>query len=179
MNRSPTSAHGTLPGDVPRALRPVLGLLHEIGLREGIASPYAPLRQFVVSRSMTESPGGACGLETRPAIAFPSRRLDDHEAARGSRGWIPEPGRSNRHDHTGRSNDDADGRGFCGVRTAMLKDWRTPPETIASQQAEIRKMVSKGDKTDADAARLFKTHSATVCRLLARSGSTKKTSYAK
>ncbi len=30
------------------------------------------------------------------------------------------------------------------------------------QQAEIRKMVSKGDKTGADAARLFKIHPATV-----------------
>ena len=40
-------------------------------------------------------------------------------------------------------------------------------------------MVSKGDKTAADAARLFKIHPATVCRLLARSGSAKKTTYAK
>ena len=36
------------------------------------------------------------------------------------------------------------------------------------QQVEIRKMVSKGDKTAADAARLFKIHPATVSRLLAR-----------
>ena len=49
----------------------------------------------------------------------------------------------------------------------------------AQQQAEIQKMVSKGDKTAADAARLFKIHPATVCRLLARSGSGKKSSYAK
>jgi DNA invertase Pin-like site-specific DNA recombinase len=35
------------------------------------------------------------------------------------------------------------------------------------QQTEIRKMVSKGDKTAADAARLFKIHPATVSRLLA------------
>ena len=40
------------------------------------------------------------------------------------------------------------------------------------QQAEIRKMVSKGDKTAADAARLFKIHPATVSRLLARPSST-------
>ena len=40
-------------------------------------------------------------------------------------------------------------------------------------------MVSKGDKTAADAARPFKIHPATVCRLLARSASTKKASYAK
>ena len=47
------------------------------------------------------------------------------------------------------------------------------------QQAQIRKMVSKGDRTAADAARLFKIHPATVSRLLARSPSTKKASYAK
>ncbi|MBI4908649.1 MAG: dihydrofolate reductase [Acidobacteria bacterium] len=29
---------------------------YEVGLREGITSPYAPLRQFVVSRSMEQSP---------------------------------------------------------------------------------------------------------------------------
>ena len=53
------------------------------------------------------------------------------------------------------------------------------PKLSPQQQAEIRKMVSKGDKTAADAARLFKIHPATVCRLLARSASTKKTIYAK
>lgn len=53
------------------------------------------------------------------------------------------------------------------------------PKLSPQQQAEIRKMVSKGDKTAADAARLFKIHPATVCRLLARSGSGKKSSYAK
>ena len=49
------------------------------------------------------------------------------------------------------------------------------------QQAEIRKMVSKGDKTAADAARLFKIHPATVSRLLARPSSTvfRKREYAK
>jgi DNA invertase Pin-like site-specific DNA recombinase len=36
------------------------------------------------------------------------------------------------------------------------------------QQSEIRKMVSKGHKTAADAARLFKVHLATVSRRLAR-----------
>jgi dihydrofolate reductase len=29
---------------------------YEVGLREGVTSPYAPLRQFVVSRTMQESP---------------------------------------------------------------------------------------------------------------------------
>ena len=42
------------------------------------------------------------------------------------------------------------------------------PKLSAQQQAEIRKMVSKGNKTAADAARLFKVHPATVGRLLAR-----------
>jgi DNA invertase Pin-like site-specific DNA recombinase len=46
------------------------------------------------------------------------------------------------------------------------------------QQAEIRKMVSKGDKTATDAARLFKIHPATVLRLLAREPHFK-TAYAK
>ena len=45
------------------------------------------------------------------------------------------------------------------------------PKLSPQQQAEIRKMVSRGDKTAADAARLFKIHSGTVCRLLARSAS--------
>src|SRR5713226_8551260 len=43
-----------------------------------------------------------------------------------------------------------------------------PPKLTAQQRAEIRKMVSKGRKTAADAARLFKVHPATVSRLLAR-----------
>ena len=49
------------------------------------------------------------------------------------------------------------------------------------QQAEIRKMVSKDDKTAADAARLFKIHPATVSRLLARPSTTviRKREYAK
>jgi DNA invertase Pin-like site-specific DNA recombinase len=42
------------------------------------------------------------------------------------------------------------------------------PKLSPQQQAEIRKMVSRGDKTAADAARLFKIHPATVSRLLAR-----------
>ena len=44
------------------------------------------------------------------------------------------------------------------------------PKLSPQQQAEIRKMVSKGDKTAADAARLFKVHPATVCRLLDAAG---------
>src|SRR6478672_3031052 len=42
------------------------------------------------------------------------------------------------------------------------------PKLTLQQQAEIRNMVSKGRKTAADAARLFKVHPATVSRLLAR-----------
>ena len=53
------------------------------------------------------------------------------------------------------------------------------PKLSLQQQAEIRKMVSKGNKTAADAARLFKIHPATVSRLLARSPSAKEASYAK
>jgi DNA invertase Pin-like site-specific DNA recombinase len=42
------------------------------------------------------------------------------------------------------------------------------PKLSPQQQAEIRKMISKGRYTAADAARLFKVHPATVSRLLAR-----------
>jgi len=41
-------------------------------------------------------------------------------------------------------------------------------ERSSQQQSEIRKMVSKGQRTAADAARLFKVHPATVSRLMAR-----------
>jgi DNA invertase Pin-like site-specific DNA recombinase len=54
------------------------------------------------------------------------------------------------------------------------------PKLTPQQQVEIRKMVSKGDKTAADAARLFKIHPATVSRLLARTlPSAKKAKHAK
>ena len=55
------------------------------------------------------------------------------------------------------------------------------PKLSSQQQAEIRRMVSKGDKTAADAARLFKIHPATVCRLLAwpPNPPSRKTEYAK
>ena len=52
------------------------------------------------------------------------------------------------------------------------------PKLSPQQQAEIRRMVSKGDKTAADVARLFKIHPATVSRLLAREPRSK-TAYAK
>jgi DNA invertase Pin-like site-specific DNA recombinase len=47
------------------------------------------------------------------------------------------------------------------------------PKLSDQQQSEIRKMITKGDKTAAAAARLFKVHPATVSRLLARSSSRK------
>ena len=55
------------------------------------------------------------------------------------------------------------------------------PKLTPQQQGEIGKMISKGDKTAADAARLFKIHPATVSRLLVRSPqpSARKASYAK
>ena len=49
------------------------------------------------------------------------------------------------------------------------------PKLSERQQAEVRKMVTKGDKTAADAARLFKVHPATVSRLLARPNSSRAT----
>ena len=42
------------------------------------------------------------------------------------------------------------------------------PKLSPQQQAEIRRMIANGDKTAADAARLFNIHPATVSRLLAR-----------
>ena len=41
------------------------------------------------------------------------------------------------------------------------------PKLSSHQRAEITQMVSRGDKTAADAARLFSVHPATVSRLLA------------
>jgi DNA invertase Pin-like site-specific DNA recombinase len=43
------------------------------------------------------------------------------------------------------------------------------PKLRAEQRAEIVQMVSKGNKTAADAARLFGVHPSTVCRLLVAS----------
>jgi DNA invertase Pin-like site-specific DNA recombinase len=52
------------------------------------------------------------------------------------------------------------------------------PNLTPQHQSEIRKMVSRGDKTAADCRRLFKIHPANVSRLLARE-SRPKTAYAK
>ncbi len=43
------------------------------------------------------------------------------------------------------------------------------PKLSERQRAEIRRMVGRGEKSAADAARLFKVHPATVSRLLAES----------
>lgn len=48
------------------------------------------------------------------------------------------------------------------------------PKLTQQQQLEIRKMVAKGDKSAADAARLFEVHAATVTRFLARSAGAKR-----
>ena len=42
------------------------------------------------------------------------------------------------------------------------------PKLSPQQQAEIRMMVGRGEKTAAEAARLFKVHPATISRLLVR-----------
>ena len=46
------------------------------------------------------------------------------------------------------------------------------PKLTPQQQAEIIRMVSKGNKTGADAARLFAVHPATVSRLLSKARAT-------
>jgi DNA invertase Pin-like site-specific DNA recombinase len=53
------------------------------------------------------------------------------------------------------------------------------PKLSDQQQAEIRKMITRGGKTAADAARLFKVHPATISRLLSRAPSGRTFKYAK
>lgn len=48
----------------------------------------------------------------------------------------------------------------------MLKIAIEPPKLSQQQQQEIAKLVRQGDKTPADAARLFRVHPSTVSRLL-------------
>jgi DNA invertase Pin-like site-specific DNA recombinase len=75
---------------------------------------------------------------------------------------------------------------FAEFERATLKEWNKAgldaarqdgrlgglrPKLSTQQRSEIRKMVSRGDKTAADAAHLFKIHPATVSRLLARAPS--------
>jgi len=53
------------------------------------------------------------------------------------------------------------------------------PKLTPQQQGEIVRMVSRGNKTAADAARLFSVHPATVARLLSRARVTARFKYAK
>ncbi|MGO9266095.1 MAG: recombinase family protein [Candidatus Binataceae bacterium] len=53
------------------------------------------------------------------------------------------------------------------------------PKLSAQQESEIRKMITRGDKTAADAARLFKVHPATISRLLARTPASRRVKCAK
>lgn len=46
------------------------------------------------------------------------------------------------------------------------------PKLLPQQQAEVVRMVTKGKKTAADAARLFNVHPATISRLLAQTRNT-------
>lgn len=67
------------PETFPAHIRPALGITdrarrfdtvlmgrntYEVGLREGITNPYAPLRQYVFSTTMTSSPDPAIHLHT-------------------------------------------------------------------------------------------------------------------
>ena len=54
-----------------------------------------------------------------------------------------------------------------------------PPKLTREQQIEIVRMVSRGRKTAADAARLFDVHPATISRLLSRAGAGASIKYAK
>ncbi len=54
---------------------------YEVGLNEGITSPYAPLRQFVVSRSMPGSPDSAVHLHRGAAIEL-VRQLKAEESGK-------------------------------------------------------------------------------------------------
>ena len=54
-----------------------------------------------------------------------------------------------------------------------------PPKLTREQQTEIVRMVSRGRKTAADAARLFDVHPATISRLLFRAGAGASIKYAK
>jgi DNA invertase Pin-like site-specific DNA recombinase len=53
------------------------------------------------------------------------------------------------------------------------------PKLTLQQQAEILRMVSKGNKTAADAARLFAVHPGTVSRLLSHARASREKLHAK
>ncbi len=60
-----------------------------------------------------------------------------------------------------------------GIETARIEGriWGRRPTLMEQQQAELAKMVRRGDRTAADTARLFNVHPAKVSRILFRSGS--------
>jgi dihydrofolate reductase len=77
------------PETFPAHLRPTLGVgegakcfdtvlmgrhTYEVGLREGVTSPYAPLRQYVISTTMRRSPDPAVQLHDGDPIEL-ARRL--------------------------------------------------------------------------------------------------------
>src|SRR5262249_18508995 len=82
------------PETFPAHLRPALGIPHkprqfdtvlmgrktyEVGLNQGITSPYDPLRQFVFSRSMPKSPNSAVHLHRGAALEL-VRQLKSEES---------------------------------------------------------------------------------------------------
>lgn len=52
---------------------------YEVGLREGITNPYAPLRQFVISRTISASPDPAVTLYGGDPVALVRRLKTDGE----------------------------------------------------------------------------------------------------
>src|SRR5271168_793316 len=122
-------------------------------------------------------------LETRPALPITTRRADHHGTARRAKvGFRSLTEAIDTTTAAGRMMMQMVGA-FAEFERAMLRE-RTKagldaarqegriggrrPKLSPQQQAEIRKMVSKGRETAADAARLFKVHPATVSRLLTR-----------
>lgn len=57
-------------------------------------------------------------LETRPSLAFAARRAHHHGTVGRVEGWIPQLDRGHRHHDSGRTHDDADGRGVRRVRAS-------------------------------------------------------------
>lgn len=114
-------------------------------------------------------------MEARPALAFTPGRLDHHGATGGGQGRIPQLAEAiDTTTPAGRMMMQMVGA-FAEFERSMLKE-RTKagldaareegriggrrPKLSPQQQAGIRKIVSKGDRTAADVARLFKIHPA-------------------
>lgn len=94
-----TDLVNTFPETVPGHLRTAVGVVrenqlfdtvlmgratYEVGLREGFASPYPHLHQYLFSRSFKESPGPQVELVTREAVAF----VRDLKQAPGKEIWL-------------------------------------------------------------------------------------------